>query len=707
MGKLPKLGEDDVFAGEYRIVKTLAEGSLGSLHEAVHEKSGERRALKLLPPDVVAEPARRERFEKDACPGARVAGELSMEVLASGVDEETGAPWLATELPGEEQLERFVEKMDPNRAALSALLGASAPESPFAAAAPPEQARSRAPREAQRQGPRGAAQGKKGGSGVGAGVVLAAVVGLGVLAGAGVAAYKFFQPPSLSETPCGQGTLALIGSLRSPVTITFYVTKGLPKMDQLALEVSAMMRDLEQASKGKLVYNLAEITNESVAAEAKAVGLQETVFGDSDKPGESVTIRRGYCGLAFSYGSEHEAIPVLSPEQGAKGLPFWIVGKIRELRGRADGVSQRFGVVAGKGGVTLSEPSLMAKQPGRSGGPNMKGIFEQSLPYYKFEDVDLRGGEAEIDGGYLGVLVLQPDTDFTDKELRRIDQFLMRGKKSVVVIASAVGLKPGDAKMAAGLDTHGLDRLLGGYGIDLQKDAVFDSAQATAISITTASGSAAQLKIPGIPLVKHDDAAAPDAQTLDTSFVPFFRLDEVAFPFASTLALHPDKQPGARLFPVARSSPSAAAETHAPFNFHPMAEAVPRPDPKQRILAAALEGKIRSAFAGRPGDGVSAPETAPEASRLLVIASSQFLVNPFARAANPPPAPPEVAMLGGGPPADEDLALLSQMYAQKYLTTTILAFKNTLDWASADDATVACSALLSDSAREAREKDKK
>jgi hypothetical protein len=77
---------------------------------------------------------------------------------------------------------------------------------------------------------------------------------------------------------------------------------------------------------------------------------------------------------------------------------------------------------------------------------------------------------------------------------------------------------------------------------------------------------------------------------------------------------------------------------------------------------------------------------------LLVISAAQFLVNPIARAGNPVPSPQDVML--GAPAGDEDLQMLAQPYAQRYLTSTILAFKNTLDWASADDATVSCSALL-------------
>jgi hypothetical protein len=78
---------------------------------------------------------------------------------------------------------------------------------------------------------------------------------------------------------------------------------------------------------------------------------------------------------------------------------------------------------------------------------------------------------------------------------------------------------------------------------------------------------------------------------------------------------------------------------------------------------------------------------------VLVISASQFLANPFARAGNSPPMPPQMQMMGpmGG---DEELLMLSQPYAQQYLTGSILAFKNTLDWMSGDADLIAVSAKL-------------
>lgn len=106
----------------------------------------------------------------------------------------------------------------------------------------------------------------------------------------------------------------------------------------------------------------------------------------------------------------------------------------------------------------------------------------------------------------------------------------------------------------------------------------------------------------------------------------------------------------------------------------PSTRSEPRDSPGRRhALAVALEGRIRSAF----GAGV-----APNA-RVLALSSPQLIVNPYARAANAP--------VGSAPPPEhETLLALSDAYALRYLTTSLLAFKNILDWATFEDDLLAC-----------------
>src|SRR5690606_39858781 len=113
-------------------------------------------------------------------------------------------------------------------------------------------------------------------------------------------------------------------------------------------------------------------------------------------------------------------------------------------RRSSDLIKHRIGVVTGKDELKLSDTNLIAKQGGGQGAPSIQAILERSFPFYKIEEVELKE-DAAIDAELDGLIVTQPRKDFTDRELQRIDEFLMRGGKSLAVFASAVNLKPQDA----------------------------------------------------------------------------------------------------------------------------------------------------------------------------------------------------------------------------------------------------------------------
>ncbi|MBI4700478.1 MAG: GldG family protein [Deltaproteobacteria bacterium] len=479
--------------------------------------------------------------------------------------------------------------------------------------------------------------------------------------------------------------------LKQDLTIELYVTRGLPKHDAFVRDLVDLMNEYQQAAHGKLKYVLIEPKTDEQRQAAKDAGLQEAAFGEGSETGDQATITRGYMGMVFKYGSEKDTIPILSPEQN-QGLEFWVTNKIREIRDRGDDLEQKVGVISSKEGFKLSENSLVPPQGGRQ-GPSMQSILQQALPFYKFEDVDLQDGNTEIDKKLVGLIVLQADKDFGEKELRRIDQFLMLGNKSLAVIAGAVNMKLNDASMKASLDTHGLEKLLGGYGIEMKNEAVLDWGRSVAIPVRTESGRPVWFRAPAIVHAQYDDRLEQNEQLLDNSFNGFFRLEELSFPFPSTLVPHPEKQPEAVIKVVARSTPRSTVDNSESMDMKLRTDWQPKGEYGQRAMAVVLEGKIKSAYAGAEDKEIKPANKAAAGSRILVISAAQFLANPFARAGNPPPLPPQMAMMGsfGG---DQDLQAMAWPYAQQYLTGTILAFKNILDWMAGDADLIGVSAKL-------------
>ena len=489
-----------------------------------------------------------------------------------------------------------------------------------------------------------------------------------------------------------KGSGRLITTLKPPVQVDAYITRGLAQLDAFNRDLTDLLKEYERAGNGKFEYTLIEAKTDELKEQAKEAGLQPMAFGESDATGEDQTsIAQGYMGLVIKYGSEKQVIPQLNPSQ-ATGLEFWITNKIREIRDKADDIKHKVGVVTGKDELKLDDPNLTPKQ-GQGGGPSIKAILGQAFPFYELVDGELADGATEIDKELDGLIITQPQKDYTDKELRRIDQFLMLGGKSLAVFASAVTMKANDPTMSATLNTHNLDKLLAGYGVDMKKDAVFDYGAQFRIPIMT-QGGVASIRHPGIAQVVNDPRFDEDKRLLEPSFAGFFRMEELAFPFPSSLEILRDKQPSdVKIYAVARTTPAAGVVTGDVIDMKMRREWQPKPPFEQRIIAAVAEGKLKSAFS-EPGDsGIKANAQAPEASRVLVVSSSQFLTNPFARAGNGPELGGQFAQFGnvGG---DQQLLMIAGPYAQRYLTNVILSVKNTLDWISGDADLLAASAKI-------------
>ena len=377
----------------------------------------------------------------------------------------------------------------------------------------------------------------------------------------GAKAYKRLDTTKAERFTLSTGSGRLIRGLSSPVQVDAYVKRGLPQLDAFVRDLTDLLKEYERAGGGKFKFTIIEPNTDELRAQAKEAGLTETPFGETNQTGEDqASITQGYMGLVLKYGSEKAVIPQIMQ---AEGLEFWITNKIREIRDKSENIKHRIGVITGKDEFKLTDANLVPKQGKGGGGPSMQGIIEQAFPFYKIEEVDLKGGENAIDKDLVGLIITQPQKDYDEKELRRIDEFLMLGGKALVVYASAVTMKANDATMNATLSLHGLDKLLPGYGIKMSKDAVFDYGAQFRLPAQTQGGGMTWIRHPGIAHVVSDPRFDSDSdRLLDTSFAPFFRMDEALFPFPSSLTIDKTKQPAdVKVTVVARTTPATSVVT--------------------------------------------------------------------------------------------------------------------------------------------------
>jgi ABC-type uncharacterized transport system involved in gliding motility auxiliary subunit len=521
-------------------------------------------------------------------------------------------------------------------------------------------------------------------------LVIAAIL-VAVNALSAIGGYKRIDTTKAEKYTLSRGSANLVKSLKKDkIKVDAYVTKGLPKLDAFVRDLRDLLQEYQANGDGKFEFRIIEAKDEKDKDAAKEAGLVAQSFADTNQDEDKLEATKGYMGLVFNYGTERDAIKFLPPGQ-TDGLEFWITNKIREVRDKAEGIKHKIGVLQGHDEIKLTDANLAPPNAGRYA---IQPIITQNFTFYQFQDVDLKGGDAEIDETLDGLIITQPGKDISEKELRRIDQFVMKGK-SLAVFASAVNVKGSDATMNAELNNHGLDKLLEGYGIKVKKDVVLDFGRSFRVGVMTQTGMPATALFPQFINVEDDSRYEGDEKRLDTAFPSFFRVPQVIWPFASSLELDRTKQPEVaadKMKIIARSTQYAIHETTDKVDLKPFRAWKPKGTWEQFGIGATVEGPLKSAFLTGDKQGVEAPEKSKAPARILVVSSSQFLANPLARAG----AGQEMGGQMGMPPmgGDEQLQQLAMPYAQMVLTTTILSFKNTLDWITGDTDLLAVSAKI-------------
>lgn len=102
-----------VFGHDYRILRHMASGGMGSIYLVEQLSTGKPRALKVMHPQYARDERLRARFEKEARVASLIESDHVIEVLAAGVDKATGIPWLVMEYLRGETLDDVVAEKGP------------------------------------------------------------------------------------------------------------------------------------------------------------------------------------------------------------------------------------------------------------------------------------------------------------------------------------------------------------------------------------------------------------------------------------------------------------------------------------------------------------------------------------------------------------------------------------------------------------------
>jgi ABC-2 type transport system permease protein len=420
---------------------------------------------------------------------------------------------------------------------------------------------------------------------------------------------------SLSE-----GSLRVIEGLKDKLVVKAYFTKNLPPpFNATEQYVRDILEDYQVHSKGKMAIEFIDPSTDALAEEARQAGVREVTHQVIEK--DQASEKKGFRGLQFLYMGDSKVIDVIAD---TTGLEYDMTSKLKQLTEEKVSV----GFLQGHG-----EPRTMREPPedpmaAQQQPPAPLEDARQKLAQYTVRDLDLRKGADDIPEDMKAVVVIGPTQKLADDELWRLDQFLMRGG-SVAFFVDGITVDTSTGMVQTKENDVGLDAFLEHFGVKIRKDIAFDL-QCDTVPIRGPFGLPLATKYPGWPVME-----------INSEHPAVFRLPVLTFPWASTLVLK--KKPAAgpvTVTPLATTTEKSWREEGS-IQLEPTES-----DWKTRyegakmrgpfVLAAAVEGKFRSYFDGKPlppaakdaGEG-AVLKTGEKSGRILVAGSSQMVLDPI------------------------------------------------------------------------------
>ena len=418
---------------------------------------------------------------------------------------------------------------------------------------------------------------------------------------------------SSQEVPPSDGTLTMgtrriLGRLTGRLAINVYWSPGQPALgsdDERALR--DRLGDFGRAAPGNLDVRWLSTDSTTGRRLAEESGCPPRALPASAEPPGPATTETFRC-ITLSYLGSTQRIDSVSP--GLDRFEYEFSSIVRTFLGP----QLTIGFLSGHGEGTLGQTL-----------PYLGRILQADHLNYATRAVDLNGGATEVPGDISGLMVVGPTRRIDDRELRRLDEYLMRGG-SIAVFASGITVSGADVNPTATPADHRLNSWLNGYGVTLNSDIILDFQASDSIQeIEQGRARVPMFTYPA--LVARRDVDGPG---IDSSHPSLFRLPGLILPFVSSLVIDRARvrENGADYAEVARTSERSVAQREH-FNL----DALDLLQHRRQIfgdahtswaVGVALEGQLHSAFVGEGTVHGLARATSERPARLLVMGSGKL-----------------------------------------------------------------------------------
>ncbi len=272
--------------------------------------------------------------------------------------------------------------------------------------------------------------------------------------------YKISQ--TIGKIISNTNALAGIGD---EVTVTLYRSSelaefGISGYDEMEKLVQDAFGKVNAKFQNRMSFSVRDPDPAEAVALSERYGIQALAWED----GQGAT-RHGALGLVVEAGDKFRVVPLQMTSMiftyvinGLDDLEENLTNSVKALASR----SSKIAYLTNHGELSLADA--------QNGAANFAGLLEGS---YTLEELDL--SKSEIPGGVQTLMINGPKTAFSEAELYKVDQFLLKGGNLMLF------LDPYDAQSNPYTGetnyekiTTGLERLLAKYGIKTENAYVLD-----------------------------------------------------------------------------------------------------------------------------------------------------------------------------------------------------------------------------------------
>lgn len=383
-------------------------------------------------------------------------------------------------------------------------------------------------------------------------------------------------------------TTSALAGLSGNAKLTLYLSDSLSKFkiigfSDLSSEIQKIFSEVNKKNLNRLEFARIDPSEAEIPSLSEKYGIQVLNWKD-----ENGLEHSGVIGLVLEYGEKFNLLSIRMGRDlfgrnmivGDDDLESDLEDSLKSLVSK----SEEIGYITGHGELDISDSK------------NGAGMFEKLVSdRYTFKEINLKN--EEIPSSLASIVIDGPKSSFTDEELYKIDQYLLRGG-NILLFADAFDEKIPEGEMAYYMQptyepvSTNLEKNLEKYGISLGKNYVMDKN-----CFSRNAQNYGKVNFYFAPLLQKSGLSQKNPITKNLGYVIMIQNSSVDILDDEKSQKNPDLS----FMVLAKSSPESWT-VEKDISTNPLSISVPADSSKFKSenLAVLVEGKFNSAFDSAP-----------------------------------------------------------------------------------------------------------